>query len=826
MCVQNTAPVLPVEKEGDCEMKKRILSLLLVLMMVMTLMPAAALADGVTADTTWYDAEKSEFVLMDAADLLGFAQLVNENNWFAGKTVKLGADIDLAGVEWTPIGEVDRAPSYVFKGIFDGQGYKIENLTYSDENTYDESGVSMHVSSSGLFGAVSGAVIKNVTLTNVTLSGTHYTGAIVAFCQDDTTPASIENCKVIGGTITVSAENGSGEWDNGDKVGGIVGYTSSSSAIKNCTVENVTIKGYRDIGGIAGYSSCPVTGCTVKDVKIIVDTEHNYKNYKTKADVKAYEIAAGAADDCAAVNVSLEYPSVVAKLGEKEYLDLNAALADAAKATTDQTVTLLRSVDLSGKAWTPVFLDGNAGAAAVTLEGCGFTVSGLDKPLFKGAWAGNTGITIKDLTISNANINYASTEDEMGVGAFINDFQAAVKVELINCHLKDSTVANTGDARVGGLIGWNAGWSSEADPVDTCVTIKDCTVENCKISGQNSVGGIIGHAGASSATHNTVVGCEVKNCVITAFDTSYRVGAVVGTANIGVMEIKDTVSSGNLIQQFNGVSLVARPENQSELYGRTVYGTAYGNTGKLIIDGVAVHDHDCAAVVTSATCTTEGYTTYTCTCEDCAYSYTDNRVAALGHDYKDGVCTVCGAIDPTANPFTDVDPVIHAPYYDAILWANYNGITKGTGVGIFEPQGDCTRAQIITFLWRINGSPAVEGVDNPFTDVDPKIHKDFYNAILWGYSKGIINGTSATTFGPDETCTRAQIVTMLYRQAGSPAASGDTGFTDTPQLWYKDAIAWAVAEGITNGTSATTFSPEAPCTRAETVTFLYRFYAD
>lgn len=110
-------------------------------MMVMTLMPAAALADGVTADTTWYDAEKSEFVLMDAADLLGFAQLVNENNWFEGKTVKLGADIDLAGIEWTTIGEVDRVPSYVFKGIFDGQGYKIENLSYSDEDTYNESGV-------------------------------------------------------------------------------------------------------------------------------------------------------------------------------------------------------------------------------------------------------------------------------------------------------------------------------------------------------------------------------------------------------------------------------------------------------------------------------------------------------------------------------------------------------------------------------------------------------------------------------------------------------------------------------------------------------------
>ena len=123
-------------------------------------------------------------------------------------------------------------------------------------------------------------------------------------------------------------------------------------------------------------------------------------------------------------------------------------------------------------------------------------------------------------------------------------------------------------------------------------------------------------------------------------------------------------------------------------------------------------------------------------------------------------------------------------------------------------------------MWRSAGSPEPESTVNPFADMSASAY--YYEAVLWAVERGITNGTSATTFSPDATVTRGQTVTFLWRDAGSPAASG-TAFTDVAVgAYYATAVAWAANEGITSGTSATTFSPDAPCTRAQIVTFLYR----
>lgn len=173
---------------------------------------------------------------------------------------------------------------------------------------------------------------------------------------------------------------------------------------------------------------------------------------------------------------------------------------------------------------------------------------------------------------------------------------------------------------------------------------------------------------------------------------------------------------------------------------------------------------------------------------------------------------------PSPMPFTDVPD--NAYYYDAVKWAVEREITSGTSPTTFHPEASCTRGQMVLFLWRAAGCPAATG-SNPFTDVSSKDY--FYHAVLWAVEKGITNGTSLSTFGPNDTVTRNQTVTFLYRNAGSPATSGNNPFTDVPtDTYYASAVQWAVSNNITNGTKPTTFSPNASCTRGQIVTFLYR----
>ena len=173
------------------------------------------------------------------------------------------------------------------------------------------------------------------------------------------------------------------------------------------------------------------------------------------------------------------------------------------------------------------------------------------------------------------------------------------------------------------------------------------------------------------------------------------------------------------------------------------------------------------------------------------------------------------------NPFTDVPAGSY--YEDAVIWAVDKGITTGTSATTFNPNGICTRAQAVTFLWRAAGSPAAKSAVMPFTDV--KAGSYYETAVLWAVENGITKGTSDTTFSPDATCSRAQIVAFLWRSEKSPAAGTANPFADVKSTaYYADAVLWAVKEDITKGTTSTTFSPDADCTRAQIVTFLYRAF--
>ena len=302
-------------------------------------------------------------------------------------------------------------------------------------------------------------------------------------------------------------------------------------------------------------------------------------------------------------------------------------------------------------------------------------------------------------------------------------------------------------------------------------------------------------------------------------------------------------------------------------------------------DGVNVplpsHEHKYRAVVTKPTCTEGGYTTYTCRiCRDryvgdptpprghnmvldeevaatctkpglsigthcvvCKEVFLEQTVvAALGHAWdkgkvttaptteKEGVrtftCTRCELtrtepIDKLQGTvsFKDVDE--KAYYAAAVEWAVAKNITKGTAADTFAPNDTCTRGQIVTFLWRAAGEPTPSGTETPFTDVKQSDY--WYNAVLWAVEQGITTGTSATTFSPNEGCTRGQVATFLWRYENKPAPAAKNPFEDVKKgAYYYDAVLWAVEADVTKGTSATTFAPNDTCTRGQIVTFLYR----
>ena len=174
--------------------------------------------------------------------------------------------------------------------------------------------------------------------------------------------------------------------------------------------------------------------------------------------------------------------------------------------------------------------------------------------------------------------------------------------------------------------------------------------------------------------------------------------------------------------------------------------------------------------------------------------------------------------------FTDVP--VGSFYEEPVLWALENGITNGTTDTTFDPNGKCLRAHVVTFLHRVEENPEPAFPVNPFSDV--KTTDFFYKPVLWAVENGITNGVSADKFGSYDVCNRAAVVTFLWRSAGCPEPdSTDNPFVDVkPSDFFYEAVLWAVENGITNGLSATAFGPNAACNRAQVVTFLYRAYND
>lgn len=256
--------------------------------------------------------------------------------------------------------------------------------------------------------------------------------------------------------------------------------------------------------------------------------------------------------------------------------------------------------------------------------------------------------------------------------------------------------------------------------------------------------------------------------------------------------------------------------------------TTYPITVKSAKNGDVTASHKSAAKGTTITLTVDpdkGYVLDTLTVldgkdKDLKLTEKNGKFTFTMPASKVTVAATFKASTPTGkNPFIDVPAGSY--YEDAVIWAVDKGITTGTSATTFNPNGICTRAQAVTFLWRAAGSPAAKSAVMPFTDV--KAGSYYYDAVLWAVEKGITKGTSDTMFSPDATCTRAQIVTFLWRSQKSPAAGMANPFADVAaDTYYIDAVLWAVKHNITVGTTFSIFSPDEECTRAQIVTFLYR----
>ena len=242
------------------------------------------------------------------------------------------------------------------------------------------------------------------------------------------------------------------------------------------------------------------------------------------------------------------------------------------------------------------------------------------------------------------------------------------------------------------------------------------------------------------------------------------------------------------------------------------------------------HNFFGGVVTREPTTTSEGEKTYTCT--RCGEKLTESidklPPQELWPDDPGGSETLPD--DPSVpapqpetfeNPFTDVKADDY--FLEPVLWAFTHNpqITNGTDAATFSPGAACTRAQAVTFLWRARGCPEPKSTTNPFSDVPKDAY--YYKAVLWANENNITNGTSATTFSPKSPCTRAHVVTFLWRAEGKPTVSSANPFLDVPAgRYYTDAVLWAVSKEITNGVTPTSFGPDSPCTRGQIVTFLYR----
>ena len=486
------------------------------------------------------------YYILDKVGMFSFAEYVNGGNTLLNKTVKLNVDVDLANEPWTPIGNATEHTA-TFRGTFDGQNHKVSNLVVNGDT-----GV-------GLFGMVSPKAIKNLTIENAEVNGTHYGGVLAGWVQSVDSQAhnrgAIENCHVKNAKVTLSVV----DKDNGDKAGALLGYAVRLD-VKDCSVDGAIVTAYRDVAGLVGcaHEGCVVTNNSVKNVTVTADQTAEYGE---EAEANAGEVVGRMINDPTVENnttenvvVKINITDGVVKQGLTYYISNAAGLkwvANVVNTTTpytptlfdEATVELTDNIDLRNEEWIPIGDDRSQRTEwHGTFDGKGYTVKNVkitkktdreDENKSSYGLFGNVKGTVKNLTVENVSIS--------GAPKFIGALVGRLNDGLIeNCHVKSSSV-ECENWTIGGLVGqFNNG------------KISGCSVEDTTIKGYSAVGAITGIA--LNKGERTIENCSVKNCALVKngsfggnFDKMF--GVVVGALYSGelTVNINGCTSENNTI---------------------------------------------------------------------------------------------------------------------------------------------------------------------------------------------------------------------------------------------------------------------------------------
>ena len=565
--------------------------------------------------------ESDPYLIGCVEELLWFQAKVDEqaadgSTQFAGKYFKLTADIDLAGINWNPIGSMS-GDHGSFKGVFDGDGHTISNLNCQQTGN-----------GLGLFARTAGnAQIKNLTLNNVTVKSTdnsNYVGAVVgnSYASTKITNVHVTGAIDISGCGYIGGISGHGYvvMDNVSVVGegtisstfwcagGILGYGGEGATnIMNAKVEGTGETGLTitsaagGLGSIVGMAednngTQPISGSNLSAKNVNIKTYTGaygdaYANYalgylyggnptsKLTGELKVENVKITTSNGEAP-----EAVDVVATVGDAIYFNLQSALDAAVAGTGNVTVEILRDVNLTDVDWNPVTVSG-PGYPLVTVNGNNKTITGLNDMLFAGTWAGKSGLIINDLTIKGSTIvnDKDDAKGTVGVGAFIGYPQASATITLNNCHLVDSRVE--GGHWTGGLIGMAGGYNGNDGPVFMKLTITGCSVTGSTITGKGSAGGVMGHGSCAAWTNVVIEDTTVTGNTITSTGSSAnKAGSVMGTIGAAGQpatangETKtggafvSVTTSGNTVTS-NGTTIT------------TIYGRQGSSTGMLTVTG-------------------------------------------------------------------------------------------------------------------------------------------------------------------------------------------------------------------------------------------------
>jgi len=770
-------------------MRKRIASLLLILALCFTLLPTAAFAAETPSFGGGTGTQKDPWLIASQEDLIALAEFLNSGNaeQFDAETAGIGnchgyyfkqtADIDLTGVTWEPIGY---SGNYYFAGNYNGGGHSITNAVSTgkvDPDGFATAGIFGWVA----FGSVENLHVKNANFVATGQNNYSYVGGIAGVCYG----SSIKNCSVVNSSLESKRNN------NNNCAGSIVGY-STGGTFEKCAAENNQVKTMAYGGGFVGevdddpsygagtstFTSCYTANCSVSS--------------KTD-DVQGVSLVGGfvgeMTDSALTVNNCYVYRAMLSTEGTavpgikatgvfaghlwggSSIVDTNCFFG--ACGTTENAGTASEKTEEEFRNGTVAGLLGEAFAQVGDYPKINGPAdySSVDAAIAKA----NALIKddYKDFSSVETAINSVVQGKTLAEQAEVDAMAKAIEDAIAALQYKDADYTKVDEA-IAKANALNKDNYKDFSAVEAAV---NAVVRDKNITEQSEVDAM------AKAIEEAIAALVEKTSSSGGFSSgsffpSYPVNTPDKTENGTVTVSTKNATSGST------VTITVKPDDGFKLDELTVI-DKNGNELKL---------------------TDKGNGKYT-------FTMPASKVEVNAAFVK----------KVEISPFSDVST--SAYYYEAVKWAQEKGITGGIGNGLFGPNQPCTRAQIVTFLWRAAGSPVVNYAMN-MSDVPEGSY--YAEAVRWALSEGITTGTTENTFSPDSECTRAQAVAFLFRYAASEAVTLQeqvSGFSDADSVpgYALPAMNWALAEEIVQG-NGSKLMPNDSCTRAQIVTFLFRAY--